>query len=327
MFSWVLKIVPKMDESQLRAMEKSLSSRFTRVAKGFGKGLVSALKGGGIAGAALGLIDKLLNPLKEVQAAIDRNLKNADDYATNARQFETTPGKLRRLVAMGEGTGLDKDNLYLLLTKFQTAVAEAKADPSKPSAVRNYVDQADTAESFFSFIQALKQMDTSQKIMAQQAVFGEKQILKMADFLHSDFAQLIAGIGLNQAKYSSDRLSPKITKTEGLSDLSDMKTARRNLDDEMATAGILDESMVHARDRSERLANERMRRNIARYHNLSKLSDGVDKIVIQFEKLLGVAGELMGKLEPFINKTTTVMDEFSLSKWWKRHWTYPGRDK
>src|SRR5687767_8200002 len=107
MFSEILKIIPQLDSGDLAKLESSLSGRFTRIAKKFGKGLGSILTGGGIAGLALGLIDKLLNPLKDVQEAIDRSLKDSDDLVTNAKQFDTTAGKLAKLVALGKSTGLE----------------------------------------------------------------------------------------------------------------------------------------------------------------------------------------------------------------------------
>src|SRR5690606_31986576 len=124
--SEILKIIPKIDAKDLKAMENTLSARFKKIAKGFGKGLASVIKGGGIAGIGLALIDKVLNPLKEVQDAIERTLKANDDVATNAKQFETTAGKLSKLIALGQATGLESEDLYKLISKFQGSVAGFK---------------------------------------------------------------------------------------------------------------------------------------------------------------------------------------------------------
>ena len=208
-------------------MEKSLTTRFGRIAKKFGKGLVATLTGGGVAGLALGLIDKLLNPLKETQEAIDRVLAQGDDVVTNAKQFNTTAGKLFKLQQLAKSTGLDASQLDLLITKFQTAVAEAEADPNKQSAVRQFVGEKDTAEGFFKFIQSLQRLDKNAQVRAQQEVFGEKQILKMADFLNTDFAKQSALIGGR----SAEEFTPGLEKLGELNDLKDALAVKRENED------------------------------------------------------------------------------------------------
>jgi hypothetical protein len=47
MFSEILKIIPKLDSKDLANMERTLGIRFARVAKKFGGGIMSVLKGGG----------------------------------------------------------------------------------------------------------------------------------------------------------------------------------------------------------------------------------------------------------------------------------------
>lgn len=296
-------------------MQNALQSRFTKLTKSFGKGLVNVLKGGGIAGIALGLIDKLLNPLKEVQEAIDRTLKSSDDLATNAKQFNTATGKLSKLVTLAKGAGLDQDNLFQLITKFQTAVAQAKANPKDESvnSVRNFVGQQDTAEAFFGFIQALQKMDRNQQVLVQQQVFGEKQILKMADFLQSDFTRLAKATGID--KVTSQKLTTSIEKLADLNDLADALTARRESNDLITKAGVVNESMIRARDKSEQLALERENRNIANYNNLAAISQSVDKIMGLVEQGMGLLGGLVSKLLPFVDKVTGFIDKMSKSSW------------
>ncbi len=60
MITAILKIILKLDAGDLDRMEKSLSSRFTNVAKAFGKGFLNVLKGGEILGFAGPMIKKML---------------------------------------------------------------------------------------------------------------------------------------------------------------------------------------------------------------------------------------------------------------------------
>lgn len=301
MFSEILKIIPKMDEKDLKGMQNALQGRFSKLAKGFGKGLKGALMGGGIAGIAIGLIDKLLNPLKEVQEAIERTLQTGDDLATNAAQFNTSAGKLFKLVSLAKATGLDEGSLYTLLTKFQTAVAEAKADPTNPanSAVANYTGHADTSEAFFGFIQQLQKMDKNSQVLIQKQVFGEKQILKMADFLQQDFTKLGRQLGLD--KVSSAKLSGSIEKLGSLSDLKDALAARRGVGDIQAKAGAINRGMIHNMDKSAQIELDRENQKIKSYNDLAALSQTTASILFKVEEGVAQLGKFVAWIMPTMN--------------------------
>jgi hypothetical protein len=289
MFKEILKIIPKLDSAALRAMQNALQTRFTAVAKKFGKGMLNAIKGGGVAGIVLGLVDKFLNPLKEVQEALDRTLAQGDDIVTNAKQFGTTAGKLFKLQELGRSTGLDPDQLFTLINKFQTAVAEAEADKTKDTSVRAFVGEQDMAEAFFEFIQQLQKMDKNQQLLVQQEVFGEKQILKMADFLQTDFAKQINLIGAK----GSEIYTPGLIKAADLKDLKDAFEARRNLDDSVTKGRIINEGMITSQDR---IAKEELRRENARlasYQSLSSISENTNKIFALLEKGLLALADLL----------------------------------
>lgn len=311
MFSEILKIIPKLDPQDLDKMQRALQSRFTKIAKSFGKGLGNVIKGGGIAGIAMGLIDKILNPLKEVQEAIDRTLKTSDDLATNANQFNTTTGKLFKLVQLAKATGLDQDNLFQLITKFQTAVAQAKANPNDASvsSVRNFAGEKDTATAFFDFIQSLQKMDKSQQVLVQQQVFGEKQILRMADFLQSDFPKLFSQVGLD--KVSSNKLTTSIEKLAGLNDLADALTAKRETTDMLAKSGIITENMIRARDKSERLNLEKENKRIQSYENLQTITDTVTRIMGLVEEGLNQLGKFITWITPTVNRMVNTIEKFA----------------
>ncbi len=290
MFKEILQIIPKLSPGDLNNMERSLTTRFGRIAKKFGKGLTASLTGGGLAGLALGLVDKLLNPLKETQEAIDRVLKQGDDLVTNARQFGTTAGRLFRLQQLAKSTGLDEGSLDVLLTKFQTAVAEAVQDPNKVTSVRQFAGEKDSAAAFFSFIQALQKMDKNQQILVQQEVFGEKQILKMAEFLQTDFgaqARLVGGP-------SSDKLTPGLERLAAKSDLADALEARRTLNDTLQKSQVITEAMVKAQDARIKLDLEKENKQIQSYSDLAAISNASAEILnLVKEGTLGLTSMLV----------------------------------
>lgn len=325
MFSEILKIIPKLDDKALRDMERNLSSRFMKVAKGFGKGIAGIFKGGGLIGAGLALVDKLLNPLKDTQEAIDRMLSKSDDIATNAGQFDTTTGRLFKLVQLAKSTGLDQDNLFTLITKFQTAVAEARANPSQPSAVRNYTAEQDTAVAFFEFIQALQKMDKSQQVLVQSQVFGEKQILRMADFLQTDFGRKMAEVGLD--KTSSDKFTTSIEKLAGLNDMADALTARREAQDVIAKAGVINSSMINARDQSERIALQKENERIKSYNDLAAISDTSNKIMGLIEQGLAMIGSFINVVTPTLQRMADSLSNVMKSPTIRGFMKFLGKDE
>jgi len=306
----ILKIIPKMDSSDLKKLEDQLQSRFTKISKKFGKGLMDVLKGGGIAGLALGLIDKLLNPLQAVQESMDRMLKTSDDLATQANQFNTSSGKLFKLVQIGKSAGLDQEGLFTLITKFQTAVAQAKADPNDQSvsAVRNFTNEKDTVANFFNFIQQLQKMDRNSQLLVQQQIFGEKQIGKMSEFLNLDFAKQFRATGLD--KQSSETFTKSIDKMAKLSDLADILKVKNENKDIIDKSRVINESMIKQRAKSDALALEKENLQIKSYNDLAAISDTVSKIMLIVGQGVGLIGKLINMVTPFINKATDFMQKF-----------------
>lgn len=297
MFKEVLTIVPKLSSGDMNAMERSLSTRFGSIAKKFGKGLVATLTGGGIAGLALGLIDKLLNPLKETQDAIDRVLKQGDDIVTNAQHFGTTAGKLFRLQALAKSTGLDSESLFMLMEKFQSQIAQATADPNKESAVRNFVGSKDMAEAFFEFIQSLQKMDKTQQNLVQQDVFGEKLILRMADFLQTDFGwqqKLIGG------PKSEDMTAP-LEHLNRLNDLKDALEANRMMTDTMSKSKEINAGMIKSQDERIRLDLQKENQQIKSYEDLAAISNAT-------AQLANLASDVTLKLTSLLVNTTSMAE-------------------
>lgn len=309
MFTEILKIIPKLDAAALNKMQRDLSSRFTKVAKGFGKGLMQAFKGGAIAGAAISLIDKLLNPLKETQEAIDRTLSKADDIVTNAEQFGTTPGQLFKLQKFAQAKGLESDALNQLLVKFQGAIAEANADPKKDTSVRAFAGEKDIAKAFFEFIQSLNKMDRNQQVLVQQEVFGEKQTLKMAEFLRADFGQLEKNLKLKPAA----AYDKPLTKLDNLEDRQSELTAARDAQDILQKSRLITGGMIDERAKAEQLELARENERIANFKNIQSINETGTKIATLVEQGVFMLGDLINKVTPAINNVVNKLDTISKS--------------
>ena len=307
MIKEILKIIPKLDSSELGKMEKSLNSRFTRVAKNFGKKLGGFMKGGAVAAAAGALVARLVNPLKETEEAIIRTLTRADDLSTNAGQFQTSTGNLAKLVGLGESTGLDPQALYTILGKFQSAVARAAVDPSKKTAVSNFTSNPDVAESFVGFLTELKKLTPQQQTAVQYEVFGDKQILKMSEFLNLNFASKIKELGFD--KLSTKKLGDSVDKLGGLSDRRDTKTARFNTMDLVAKGGLINNSMVDQMAMSEKrkldLENERLLDfdNIKAIAETAKdIEEGIEKGFLAISGAVRTVTDKLSEVVEFLGK-------------------------
>ena len=308
LLSEILKIKPQLDKTDMQKMERTLTMRFTNIGKKFGKGLGSVLKGGAIAGVGAALIDKLLNPLKEVRDAIEKSLSYSDDLVTNANQFGTTAGNLAKLQAYGQSAGLDSQSLNMLLTKYQTAIAEAAADPNAKSAVRAFAGDTDIADSFFQFIQELQKMNKNDQVLVQKEVFGEKQILKMSDFLNSDFAEV--------AKYfkgiSNEQLTKSAMKTGSLNDLKDTLGAARNLKDINTKAKLINRGTIMSIENSDQLALDKENKRLSNFATINDVNNTLERISGKLEELavtfVKAIPHMTGLLEGLITILTKIFE-------------------
>lgn len=296
MISSILKIVPKLDNAALRRMEKTLQTRFARVAKRFGKGLAGAFKGGALLGAATMLIGKILNPLKEVNDAIERTLQTSDQISNAAKQFTTTTGNLYKLMQIAKASGMDSNTLMDMMVKFQGRLGEARAKPNEPHLLQQFKDESDTAEAFFKFIQSMKGLSVDDQQRAQRQIFDEGQIIKIRGLLNQDLAKLMDTSGLNRV--SSKELTRAVEKLGGLNDLSRALEVRRETGDIINKSGVINSSMIRARDKSERLLLERENQRIKSYENLQNLNDIGTKMLNFMEKEIS----LWGSFIPTISK-------------------------
>lgn len=310
MFKEILKILPKLDSASLAGMERTLSSRFTRVAKKFGKGLFNAVKGAGIIGLAVGFLDKLLNPIGAAQEAIDKMLGSAGDFMVNAEQFGSSAGELFKLTKLAQAKGLDQESLNQMLTKYQSAIAEAQADPTKDTSVRAYANDTNMVQSMFQFMQSLNKMDRNQQVLVQREVFGEKATLRMADFMRTDFAELSKAVGARDAS----SYQPGLEKLDRLSDLADNKQVGRELEDMIKKSRIINEGMINSRDKAATAELDRENKQIASYENLAAISTTMTKVTGLVEEGMAKIGQFIDFATPAVNKGIEAVERISKSR-------------
>lgn len=300
MLSEVLKIIPKLDDKELNAMEKQLGSRFSKIAKGFGKGLKAA----SVLALGAAVLDKLINPLQEVKAAIDRTLGKADDVVTNAKQFNTSTENLLKIRALGNVRGVSNENIDQLLTKFQGAVAQAKLNPNDPanSSVKNYINEKDTGLAFYNFITQLQKMDKNQQVQVQQQVFGQKQVLKMAELLQDtgfkESAQSLQKVDFAKVAAATEKLAT-------LNDKADADKTVRELNDLIGKAAVIGKGTVANVNKAAINDLNRENGRIGRSGAMFTAEENLAKIQDNLEVLLN---ELVTKIPVLFDGLNTVVD-------------------
>lgn len=297
MFKEVLEITPKMNSTDLAKMEKSLGTRFANAAKSFGHGLMNAIKGGAIAT----LIEKFLNPLKEIQDSIDKTLEKGSTLSTQAKQFGSSSGELAKLHAFGAASGIDDQQLNILVEKFQSAVTSATQNPGEHSAVRQFVGQKDMVQGFFDFIQNLKKLDETNQLQVQEEVFGAKQTLKMSEFLHADFNEL-------NERFKDINVADLTKASEHIAKLANEDQANKaynRLQDIIDKSDSLGRSknVIGLRDTVDQTQLARENDRIERFDQVQSASLKIDKIQEDLEKLVNT---IVTKL-PFILDSLTFI--------------------
>lgn len=283
MFEQILVIQPQVDPSALAKSERQMNTRFSKIARRFGDGLKAALTGGGITGLALGLIDKILNPLKETQDAIDKVLGRANDIKTLSEQFNTTPGNFFRIQQLAKAKGVDDQTLQMLIQKFQVAVAEAIADPTKDTSVRNFaIKGQDTAEAFFQFIQSMQKLSKDDQVRVQQDIFGERVVGRALEFFNEkNFTDLAKNLHLQP----SNVYNPLIKKGSDLQDLEQTFSTRRDSDYFLQGLGKVNPGMIAGKDFDERERQQRELKKFDFYGSMVQMDLNVQKITAQLETL------------------------------------------
>ena len=294
-------------------MIKDLGGRFTKIAKSFGNGLKNAIKGGGIVALAAGLADKILNPLKETQEALDKFLSSSDDIITNAAEFGTTPGKLLKLREAGRATGLKPETLFMMLQKFQVALAQArddKRDPSKPAGVlEEFLNVDDTVDAFFQFSQSLKNASNDVRTLAKASVFGERLMGKSNDFFQQDLPALISEL---TPRLSSD-FDESLNMAGSMNDLKDKLEAQRILEDTFKKGKIIGPQMIYSQAKTAQQQLDQENKRIQSYDSLIKTEQAASDIKNRFEDLFMTISSQLPILVDGLNAVVRGID------WLKPH--------
>lgn len=169
MFTEILWVKPKVDDSTARQMENSLSERFKRVAGRFGSGLKSVIKGS-VLGISLGLLNKILNPIEALDEKIKSLLGHGQDTADLAERLGSKPGEVEQLRNVAESFGATPDQFKELIVKFAEGIEKAREELANPFQERTaqglllgqFAKETNMVKSFKGFMEFLQKTEAGQ---------------------------------------------------------------------------------------------------------------------------------------------------------------------
>lgn len=316
MFTEILRIKPYLDRATTALMERNLGARFARVAKRFGASLKNVVSGRGLfLGIGLAFLNKLLNPLNELEEKIKSLLGQGTDIRDLADRFQTTPGQLKRLQDVAQSLGVKPDELREMLGKYAQAVETARkeiADPANTDsasteAVRQFVNEKDLAEGFFSFIQSLKAASPEIRSKVEESVFGERQYGANRRFIEASFPQALSNIP------SVQRSGKAIENLATQSDLQNQIQAVNQSQDLIAASARITSKMIRDIELSEKLKNDRETKQLESFNDLKKAALAIEEVKNGFQNVIIMINKGIGHLADLVSFTMKLKE----TRWFK----------
>lgn len=338
MFTEILRVKPVLDSGSASQMERSLHGRFARVAKTFGGGLRAIIKGSFL-GISLALINRILNPLEAVEEKIKKLLGEGTDIQDMAERLGTSPGQLRQLQDVAKSLGVPTDKLNEALTKFAESVETARTelkDASQPRSSATQVlretigeqgiAQGDLAESFLTFIRALKKEGASggRIVEGPLGAIGrtgqesrqafEKEVLGAAQFggvkrlIDADFGKQAVRIH----EPSVQQLNRAVKQTGDAAKIQRELETQNDTQDFLRSASLLNQQMIKDMEAARATEQSRLSDQLKSYENLRRGADAVEDIKQGMTNLLSNVTDMIGMLK----EITAFIPKITNQRWW-----------
>ncbi len=336
MITEILWIKPKLKAGDAAAMEASLSTRFTKVAKKFGHGLRSVIKGT-VFGIGLGLLAKLLNPLQDLEEKIRTLLGQGTDIGDLASRLGTNPGALKRTEDVANSFGIKPDEFKDLVTHFADTVETARKEFDHPFEERSSATKTlgeklarepDILKSFVAFNKKLQDErngpgrtvqngngETRQVTGAQNAaeaeklVFGGQQFGRFAEFLASDFEKRAKSLNLPSEQKTGESVQ-RLLKAGSQADVFRASNQANNF---VKSADAVNLEMVRRLEGLDAKEQENLTKKLSKsFNDLASAKDGLTTISQFVEQIQTPILKIIGELPLLID------DLHSITSWTRK---------
>lgn len=313
MFQEVLRIKPVLEPASAKRMETSLSQRFNRVAKRFSTGLKAVVSGTAL-GIGLNILAKILNPIQELEERMNALLGKGKSTLDLADRFGTSAGKLMRLQTVGERLGVDPSDLQSMMQKYAEAIETGREELTKPlkdqsEATRilsqDFLDQKDMAESFFKFIQSLRNVtDQNERARIEKEVLGERLYGYKRRFTDADFEKELRSVPSAQ---EFNMATGKAVMTD-----EDVRIQRVNREAQqyLKEAGTLGPGTVNAIGALEQARTNKEIKEFAKFNTMATTARGV-------EEAMNALKTPLVELQVGIAKLVVFIEKLSQSRWFR----------
>lgn len=339
MFSEILNIKPVLDPAQSKKMEESLSKRFRRVARKFGKGLEGALKGT-ILGISLGLLQKLLNPIQELEDRIKALLGESADISDLADKYGASPGEVRELQDTAQALRVKPEELVGMLDSFAKSVqsAQEELDNLKPGEVlsetsnnvRQFVGRENMIEAFSNFLVSLNKVGQGPGYARKLPGGGTKQLTGLqarqevernvfGDKLSGPQRKLLENItkvDLGKNYPGIDQVDAAARKGTALADQQALSETVRNTQSFVNGVGNTSSQAITAMETLARQSQQELDSRLKSYASQAKTAETIGEIMLVLKDLVAKITE---GLSLIVNLFGDVK-EIRKSSFW-RNWT------
>lgn len=313
MFQEILRIKPVLEPAAAKKMEVSLSQRFGRVAKRFSTGLKAVVSGTAL-GIGLNILAKILNPIQELEERMNALLGKGKSTLDLADRFGTSAGKLMRLQTVGERLGVDPSDLQSMMQKYAEAIETGREELTKPlkdqsEATRilsqDFLDQKDMAESFFKFIQSLRNVtDQNERARIEKEVLGERLYGYKRRFTDADFEKELRSVPSAQ---EFNMATGKAVMTD-----EDVRIQRVNREAQqyLKEAGTLGPGTFNAIGALEQARTNKEIKEFAKFNTMATTARGV-------EEAMNTLKTPLVELQVGIAKLVVFIEKLSQSRWFR----------
>lgn len=314
MFTEVLRIKPVLDQGTALSMERNLSSRFTRAASVFGRGLKNILRGS-IFGVSLALINKILNPLKEIEDKIKALTGESTDLTDLADRLGTRSGTLANLNSIAIAGGAKPEELLEAIKTFADKFETAKFEFSNPDKtvfpsetsylLKDLVEKnnPDILQNFLEYVGGLQAVSERQNIRGQKEVFGSVATGGLGRFFKLNNLGAVADA---MALPNSAKLSEEIDRVSGITALQRSKDEGDKARDFLRKLGLIGTGTLNAVSASDSQERQDDFESMSGYLSNKPGSDAFKNIGKSLENIGTLLGRLVGLLEPITKNLPAI---------------------
>ncbi|MDR0676304.1 MAG: hypothetical protein LBF97_04620 [Elusimicrobiota bacterium] len=312
--SYIAKIKIQAEKKDLDNLSNGIGKRFTGIAKKFGSGLktainfgmksLTAIATGNIAlGGLSSLISALLNPFNEATETLNSTLSKADNIDTRAKQFGTTSSNYLKLQSAAQVKGVDQASFDMGLTKFQSALGEAKLAElqGQKHFLSEFTKYNDTVVAYYRVIQSLQNIgkagNNAEMVNLASQLFGDRVVGKYAEFLQADNLEEIM---TNLTKGISNTDINTLTAKGGeLQEKQAFLNTELELKSYFERLKNIDEGMLEQQNSYNKLIEQQKTNNLKNYDNMVKIAIDMELIKKQLQEIFI---KLQDKIAPTADK-------------------------